>query len=204
MCCLSAEYIKALVIDWLIINYPNVIIGNEIMYGTSRRVVDLLAIIDRQTIAFEIKSSSDNLLRLPEQITEYKKVFDRINVVTAPSHLIGLKQIITPSIGLYVIGDGIEELRIAKNNNRTVKNEMLYSISSSYLKKRFPQFRNLYSDTLRHRLRSEKKDTIHSILIDFYINRITEKYKLFLSDRGNQTHIDDIPTLSSFTIIDQM
>ena len=42
------------------------------------------------------------------------------------------------------------------------------------------------------------------ILIDFYKKRLSEKYRLFLSDRGEQTLIDDIPTLSSFTTIDQL
>lgn len=204
MCCIPAEQIKAIIIDWLIFNYPDVIIGNEIMYGTSRKMVDLLAIIGHQTIAFEIKSSSDNLLRLPEQIIEYKKVFDKINIVCSISHLAGIQRIITQSIGLYTIGTELKEIQSAKNNQKTTKLEMLYSISSVYLKKKFPQYRNLNSDDLRYKLCKESKDTVHNILISFYRNRLTEKYRLFISDRGHQTLIDDIPTLSSFTTIDQL
>lgn len=204
MCRIAAEQIKASVIDWLINNYSGVIIGNEIMYGTSRKMVDLLAIFDNRTIAFEIKSSVDTLTRLPEQINEYKKVFDEINVVSATSHLTGIKRIISPSIGLFSIEQELKELQKAKENSKTVKLEMLYSISSSYLKKVFPNYRNLNSDLLRQKISRENKNTIHNILIDFYKKRLSEKYRLFLSDRGEQTLIDDIPTLSSFTTIDQL
>lgn len=204
MCHIAAEQIKASVIDWLINNNPNVIIGNEIMYGTSRKMVDLLAIVDNRTIAFEIKSSVDTLTRLPEQINEYKKVFDEINVVSTASHLAGIKRIVTPSIGLFTIEQELKELKKAKGNSKTVKLEMLYSISSSYLKKIFPNYRNLNSDSLRQKISKENKNTIHQILIDFYKKRLSEKYILFLGDRGEQTLIDDIPTLSSFTTIDQL
>lgn len=204
MCRIAAEQIKASVIDWLINNYSDVIIGNEIMYGTSRRMVDLLAIIDNRTIAFEIKSSSDTLTRLPEQINEYKKVFDEINVVSVTSHLAGIKRIITPSIGLFTVEQELKVLQKAKENSKTIKLEMLYSISSSYLKKVFPNYRSLNSDLLRQKISRENKNTIHSNLIDFYKKRLSEKYRLFLSDRGEQTLIDDIPTLSSFTTIDQL
>lgn len=201
---IAAEQIKALVIDWLINKYSNVIIGNELMYGTSRKMVDLLAIVDNKTIAFEIKSSTDTLTRLPEQINEYKKVFDEINVVSTASHITGIKRIITPLIGLYTIEQELKELQKAKENSKTIKLEMLYSISSSYLKKAFPHYRNLNSDLLRQKISRQNKDTIHNILIDFYEKRLSEKYKLFLSDRGEHTLIDDIPTLSSFTTIDQL
>lgn len=204
MCRIAAEQIKASVIDWLINNYSDVIIGNEIMYGTSRKMVDLLALIGNRTIAFEIKSSADTLTRLPEQINEYKKVFDEINVVCATSHIVGIKKIITPSIGLFTIEQELRELQKAKENCKTKKLEMLYSISSSYLKKVFPHYRNLNSDLLRQKVSWENKNTIHNILLDFYKKRLSEKYRLFLSDRGEQTLIDDIPTLSSFTTIDQL
>lgn len=48
------------------------------MYGVKRKVVDLVVLKDDKIIAVEIKSDSDNLKRLEEQILEYKKIFDYV------------------------------------------------------------------------------------------------------------------------------
>ncbi len=37
-----AEYIKAKIIDFIIVRHPEIILGNEVMYGTKRKLVDLL------------------------------------------------------------------------------------------------------------------------------------------------------------------
>ena len=60
----TAEQLKCRIIDYLLQIYPNIIIGNEIMFGSSRNSADLLAIIGNQIIAIEIKSKDDNLKRL--------------------------------------------------------------------------------------------------------------------------------------------
>lgn len=59
----------------------NLIIGNEFMYGIKRKVVDLVVLKNDKIIAVEIKSNSDNLKRLEEQILEYKKIFDYVLIV---------------------------------------------------------------------------------------------------------------------------
>lgn len=74
----SAEYIKCLFIDFLLSKGEDQIIGNEFMYGVKRKVVDLVVLKDDKIIAVEIKSDSDNLKRLEEQILEYKKIFDYV------------------------------------------------------------------------------------------------------------------------------
>lgn len=51
---LHAEQIKATIIDKLVCQYPDTIIGNEVMYGSKRKTVDLLAIIDDKLVAIEV------------------------------------------------------------------------------------------------------------------------------------------------------
>ena len=50
----TAEQLKCRIIDYLLQIYPNIIIGNEIMFGSSRNSADLLAIIGNQIIAIEL------------------------------------------------------------------------------------------------------------------------------------------------------
>lgn len=66
----SAGYIKCLFIDYLLSRSKELIIGNELMYGIKRKVVDLVVLQNKKIIAVEIKSDSDNLSRLEEQISE--------------------------------------------------------------------------------------------------------------------------------------
>lgn len=203
MCNNSAEYIKATLIDWLIDRHNDIIIGNEVMYGSKRKVVDLLAIIDGKTIAVEIKSASDKLSRLPDQIEGYKKIFDRIIVVAAPSHIVGITNIISKEIGLYIVDNGIKKVQTPVLNNHQDKLEMLYSITSSYLKKNYPQYKNLNENEIRFLLSKKKKADIHQLLVMFYQSRLSERFRLFLNDRGQNTLIDDIPMLSSLTLVDE-
>lgn len=202
MCCVSAEYIKATVIDWLLEVHPLVTIGNEVMYGSKRKLVDLLAIVDNQTIAIEIKSNSDNLNRLPEQILEYCKIFDKVIIFTSASHLIGINRQISKNVGLYVIDNSLKKIQAPHLNRSLDKLEMLYSISSGFLKKRYPQYRNLNSTEIRNKLLKKGKTTIHDLLVSFYKERLSERFHYFMNERGEYTHIDDIPTLSSLTRIE--
>lgn len=199
----SAEKIKAAVIDWLLDRHSNILIGNEVMYGSKRKVVDLLAIIDSKTIAIEIKSASDKLIRLPEQMEEYSRIFDKIVIIAAPTHISNISKVCKKGVGLYSIDKTIKRIHAPLLNHNLDKLEMLSSISSAYLKKMYPHHKALNENELRLLLSKEKKEVIHQLLISFYQNRLSEKFSLFLSERGNQTLVDDIPTLSTFTLVDE-
>lgn len=199
----SAETIKASVIDWLIAKQTNILIGNEVMYGSQKKMVDLLAIINNKIIAIEIKSASDKLNRLSEQVQEYNKIFDLIIIVSSLSHEERIKSIISKGVGLYIINNNkVTKVRSPLINRRQDKLEMLYSISSTFLKKQYPQYRALNSDEIRLFLSKKKKTMIHQLLLSFYQHRLSERFHIFINERGKYTLIDDIPTLSSLTHIE--
>lgn len=202
MCVDSAEYIKTVVIDWLLSHHPSVTIGNEVMYGSKRKVVDLLAIIDHKAIAIEIKSASDNLIRLPDQIAEYRKAFDMVIIITTPSHLSGIKQLISKGIGLYVINKSIKRISAPRINHKLDKLEMLYSVSSGFLKKKYPQYKYMNSDEIRIQLSKRNMTVVHQLFISFFQQKLSERFNFFMKERGKFTLVDDIPTLSSLTHIE--
>ena len=131
----SAEYIKCLFIDFLLSKGEVQIIGNEFMYGIKRKVVDLVVLKNDKIIAVEIKSDSDNLKRLEEQILEYKKIFDYVLIVATEKHINKICEVTSSSIGVYVIKNNlvinkIHSPHIQRNKDKT---EMLYSINAKYL-----------------------------------------------------------------------
>lgn len=199
-----AEYIKCKLIDYLLSADSNIIIGNEVMYGKLHKVVDLLVIKDNKLIAVEIKSESDNLKRLPEQLVEYSKVFDKVIVASAPSHIKKIADLTNSQVGIYSVSGEIKKICRPKVNKSQDKTDILYTINANFLKNLYPQFKMLNSDEIRKKLSSSSKATIHQILVDFYRNRLSERFQIFIKDRGSVTLIDDIPTLSSFHLIESV
>ena len=196
----SAEYIKCLFIDFLLSKGEDLIIGNEFMYGIKRKVVDLVVLKNKKIIAIEIKSNSDNLKRLEEQILEYKKIFDYILIVTTEKHLNKIREVTPSSIGIYAIKNDliinkIHSPHIQKNKDKT---EMLYSINAKYLSKLdHYNLRKYNADEVRNMYKKRRVSNIQEILLKYIIEKYKERYYLFISERGIQTHIEDLCILSS-------
>ena len=72
----------------------------EICFGKARADI---AVITDQLIGIEIKSRKDNLIRLPKQIIQYSKCFDRVVLVVHESHASEALQLIPEWWG-FVIG----------------------------------------------------------------------------------------------------
>jgi hypothetical protein len=191
-----ADKIKINVIEFLIDKYPGVIIGNEVMYGTTRKVVDLLALYNGETYAIEIKSDKDNVRRLPEQLKEYALIFDHTIVFTHSKLLQDILSIVRPNVSVYnVLNERIEPTSISQRQNRPIKREMLYSISSAYLKRFLDTNKNLDSDKIReHILRSNKRGAIHFMLYKFLEEKLISGFNLFMKEKK---FIDDLSLLST-------
>ena len=199
----TAEQLKCRIIDYLLQMYPGIIIGNEIMFGSSRNAVDLLAIMDNKLIAIEIKSKDDNLKRLPHQINEYTKVYDKVIIFCSQDKIVETQGIIkeTP-IGLYCISENqIEAKHTAKMNYSTSKEEMLASMPAAYLKKVFTMNWKINSDDIRLQLLSKSKKEIHECLLQFYREKIIPSFNLYIKDKGEVSFVDDLPILSKESII---
>ncbi|MDR0961481.1 MAG: hypothetical protein LBM62_02820 [Mediterranea sp.] len=203
--CQSAEYMKTIIIDYFINQYgiDKILIGNEVMYGTKRKVVDLLIICNNKTIAIEIKAENDDLRRIVEQIEECKKVFDYMIVCTVPVHIEKIKSL-THEIGLYSIcGSEVRITRRALKGNCLDKNELLYTMPIKYLKRYLPISQAIDNpDIIRKNSLRIGKEKLHSLFIQFLRSKLEPKFNLFVNDRGEFTHIDDIPILSSYSDIE--
>jgi len=197
---ISAEFIKSKLIDFLINDFYNdFFIGNEVMYGTKRKLVDLLILNNNQLTAIEIKADNDDLRRIQEQINESKKIFDYIIVCTTLVHLEKTKQVLPDDIGIFSVNEqGVKEIRKPKKQKQLDKTEILFSISSNFLRKNLSSpVNNINSDEVRQCYIKESTNKIHNLFIDYLQKKVQSKFNLFLQNRGEFTHIDDIPLLSS-------
>lgn len=196
----SAENIKSQIIDFFITSFSNdLFIGNEVMYGTKRKIIDLLVLKDNQITAIEIKADNDDLRRLDEQVNESKKIFDYIIVCTTLIHLEKIKRILPDDIGIFIINEhGVKKVRQPKKQKGLDKNEMLFTINSNYLRKKMPSpTYNINSDEVRQHYNKTNIDKVHNLFIDYLQQKIRLKYNLFLQNRGEVTHIEDISLLST-------
>lgn len=196
----SAEYIKCLFIDYLLYKKENQIIGNEFMYGLKRKLVDLVVLKKNRTFAVEIKSSNDNLIRLEEQIREYKKIFDYVLIVTTEKHKNNIIEKASDDIGIYIVQD---DLSIIKFRNPSIqknkdKIELLHSVNARYLCKIGNYSYGKYNaDELRSLFAKKRISYIQEILFKYLYEKYNKKFNLFISERGVNTHIEDLCILSS-------
>ncbi len=192
----TAEPLKCKVIDYFMAKNDNIIIGNEVMYGIKRKVVDLLLIKEKSICAIEIKGDNDNLNRLPEQIVEYSKIFDYVYVFSTPKHVESLIDELPLGVGIFIISEEkINEIRRPQKQKKHDKIEMLYSISCQYLlSKGIKSGKD--SDDLRKSISKKNMTWIHSLLLDFYTDKLNTNYTAFKNERGIVSHVDDIPLLN--------
>lgn len=193
-----SDIIKAKVIDFLIEKFDGVVIGDEVMYGSRRKVVDLLALYNGETYAIEIKSAKDDLRRLLEQISEYSKIFDHTLVFTTKEHLSKIKQLSKAKVSIFEFGanETIDGKLLEKRNN-VQKGEMLATMNATFIRKSLDIAKFRDSDDIRKKAMRYKKEDIHSLLYGYFMEKCYAPYKLFLKERSEVTEVDDLILLSN-------
>lgn len=196
----SANFIKCLFIDFLLSIDKNIIIGNEVMYGTKRKVVDLINIQGEKISAIEIKSNSDNLNRIHEQVEEYKKIFNYVIIVTTTKFKDKILTCTTNDVGVYIVNDDLSISMVRRPTIQKKRNklEMLYSINAKFLMKLEKIATKSYdSDSIRLFYAKRRISFIQEILILYWKLKYRDKFKLFLDERGEISNIEDLSILSS-------
>lgn len=111
------EYeVKIKLTEYLLNNIKNNIIGSEFRFDFGSRRADIITLCDGVATAFEIKTSGDNVNRLPQQIYGYKKYFDYCFIVCELKNIDSVRKVISKDIGLIVV-DGMQVTLIRKSKN---------------------------------------------------------------------------------------
>jgi hypothetical protein len=124
--------IRKVLIEQLILEYGNdsqTKIVNEMGILNGKTRVDV-AVIYGILHGYEIKSESDTLIRLPSQMEDYNKVFDRVTIVVATKYLNEVRKIIPNWWGIIVVRNknGHPVLRQVRKGRKN-KNVDPYSVS---------------------------------------------------------------------------
>lgn len=201
----SADRIKKDLIVWLLNGGMNFdpekdAIGNEVLFSQSRRRADLL-ILSEAFHALEIKGDSDRLEKLPKQIDDYRKTFDKVSVVTTIKHLRKIRGIVPRSIGIILVEDTrITVLRNPRVNQRLDKASLLMFFNQKMLVDLLQlKATRLYTGELRQ-VAIKKRGA--NIIREQAYNRLWETYSRLFRRFLKETHgypilIDEIRALSA-------
>jgi hypothetical protein len=200
----AADSLKAAFIDFVLDNFDeSVVIGHEVMYGSSGRFADMVLLYKGYTYAVEVKSDADSLYRIDGQLNEYQKQFNYVIVVCGQKYSRQLSERLPKGIGLFQVDDDtcIKELRKPTKKTRLDKDEMLLSIKSAYLSKQadFPTA-NISNDTIRSKFAKKRTSCVQEILYNYWVSRMKPAFLNFLSDRGAQTLPADLSNFSIYQV----
>jgi hypothetical protein len=82
-----------------------------------------LVILNGTSTVYEVKSERDNLNRLENQISAYRKVFARVNVIAAEEHVCAVSGCVPSDVGILVLSDRnrISTVREAANRPDSIE-----------------------------------------------------------------------------------
>lgn len=89
----------------------------DVCRGSSR--VDI-AVINGKLHGYEIKSEQDTLERLPSQISDYNKVFEKMTIVTGEKYIHKVEEMVPSWWGIYYVKVKNKELILKKKRNGKV------------------------------------------------------------------------------------
>lgn len=183
---------------------PSEIIGCEVPYFFGRRRADIV-LIGNDLQAFEIKGDFDDLKKLPDQISSYTKSFDFVTVVATQRHVKKVSAALPKKIGLYLYDEGkFKKLRASKRIGQKNKAALASVLSKAEALAAARQFKvNIEAgkralvDEVRNALaKSCSENQLRALAIEHFRNRYSDSFKLFLSDKGDRVHVDDLRTLA--------
>ena len=200
-----ADDLKVAFIDYILEHFgEDVVIGHEVMYGSNERFADLIILYRGYTYAVEIKSDSDSLNRIDDQLNAYKKLFNYVIVVCGQKYKQHLNSSLPDGVGLFEVTNEKVVKQIKRPRRITAKldkQEMLLTIRASYLAQKadFPVARKS-AFSIRQQYSKKRTSYIQEILYSYWYAKLRPAYETFLSNRGVQTLPNDLANFSTLRV----
>lgn len=197
---IDANYIKTLLVDYLLDKKTIELIAIEVPYLYGSRRADLIAIINGKLVGFEIKSELDTLAKLIEQTNDYLDVFHEVYIVVANKFKKSpqLKKL-PQNVGIMHISPEkkLNVQRKAKEKKCLKKEKVVYFLRKKDMITQINCKENLSISELRKKILNQLNiSEVTKLAIASLEDRYLHKYKLFCSDRGSYTIIEDLKSIT--------
>ncbi|MDR0820182.1 MAG: MmcB family DNA repair protein [Endomicrobium sp.] len=195
---LSANEIKIRSIDWLLEENKNAILSNELLFSKNKRRADIVMLLENQVISFEIKGDLDNVKNLQQQLKDYLRTFDKVNIICTNKLFNRIYNLVPKRVGIVLFDKEFKIIRSAKINKKLSKNSLIQFCKYNVLLK-FLNKNQKHLSTEEMRIIVAKKLALNSVKELSYqslTRKITPLYKIFLKDRGKFTIKEDLLNLA--------
>lgn len=173
--------LKRIVINYLlkkeVLQIDSTLINEYVIDKYSRRV-DLALIKSKKLFAYEIKSSSDTLLRLQGQVSTYLQYFDKVTVITSPKHTQKALLSTPANVAIWEVNDeSVKVIRAGKIKMISDKYNFLKLMPVTELAK-LARENNIFVNLKRRNVLEQNLLYLPTALIrERALNYLSERYK---------------------------
>jgi hypothetical protein len=123
-----------------------------------------IAVLNGKLVGYEIKTDSDTLMRLPNQIKAYNEVFDNVYIITGNRHLANVLVSVPDWWGVYLITKTGNEAYNFKHYRKAKKNRDKDTFGLAQLLWK-DEVKDILTSTLHHKVKSKwTKDDLYELL----------------------------------------
>ena len=197
--------IKNIIINHMVNNSileENDTLINEFTIGDYTRRVDLALIKPNKLYAYEVKSASDNLMRLEGQIKTYLEYFDKVTVVAASKHIDKILDMTPLSVAVWELeNEKIKVIRRGRTNSVGDKLKFLDLMTVSDLLK-IVRSEELSIKNLKRNILEQNLIYLPIFKLRKYaIQSLQEKYKSTNQDLFNALNIKKTLDISDLELL---
>ena len=173
------------------LNDPSTLVVEELGLNYGRNRVDI-AVVNGELHGYELKSDSDNLMRLPAQVISYSAVMDKVTLVVGEKHAKEAIEIIPNWWGVKIAS-------MKKNGNvalyterRNKKNRNIQPLELVKLMWKEELLETLSSRIeIDWKIRKLKRNDIYQLMIDtFALDEIRDNVRITMKSRTDWRYLE--------------
>ncbi|WP_277656184.1 sce7726 family protein [Seleniivibrio woodruffii] len=197
---MDAQFIKARLIDFLLLKNEDILLGNEIPIGINNNRIDILS-VDEFITGYEIKSEFDKIDSFFVQYELYKQIFDLVYLVTTEKLYsrirIKLKNSKCGVMTIDTLGN-IKEVKRPEKFTYMNKQEIIHSLPLKYLKESTNSTFKLSHNTSEPKYNNLDITLCYELFKTHITTSLTKCNSIFKKEKSLTTHSEDVKILSPY------